>query len=94
MIFTVKNNISNQNINDLFFLFLKILFPLRDSPFRLEQQKLGFDDQYSCNLELEQSLDREYKDFYVIEIIARDGGNPSKSDKMTLQIKVCFNMVT
>lgn len=58
------------------------------SPFRLEQQKLGFDDQYSCNLELERSLDREYKDYYVIEIVASDGGNPRRSDKMTLQIKV------
>ena len=63
----------------------------------MEQQKLGFDDQYSCSLELEHSLDREYKDYYVIEIVARDGGNPSRSDKMTLQIKVrvilfyCFN---
>ena len=59
----------------------------------MEQQKLGFDDQYSCNLELERSLDREYKDYYVIEIVASDGGTPRRSDKMTLQIKVGLQFV-
>ena len=62
----------------------------REAPFRLKQQTLGFDNMYSTNLELVRPLDREVVDYYIIEIVASDGGNPPRSDKMTLQIKVCF----
>eukprot|EP00116_Pleurobrachia_bachei_P002160 sb/3462422/ len=84
---SVSNCIITSRAGDHYYICHVIYFK-SGSPFRLHQQKLGFDDQYSCELELITPLDREHQEIVVVTILAADGANPPKTDTLTLNIKV------
>ncbi|GAB1603901.1 protocadherin beta-15-like isoform X4 [Argonauta hians] len=58
-----------------------------DDPFALSVSR-RVDGSYSLGIILKRELDREVKDIYLLQVIGKDGGTPSKHGILDVQISV------
>ena len=84
-----RRHIINALDNDVSISYSHIVYELEkeDNPFTLSVSKtlVGTSD---LNLILEERLDREVKDFYLIQVIAKDGGSPPKQSVLDVHVSV------
>ncbi|XP_036364467.1 protocadherin beta-15-like isoform X3 [Octopus sinensis] len=83
-------SIPNAVDRDVHLLNSQISYELikeEDDPFTLAVSR-RVDSSYSLSITLENKLDREIKDIYMLQIIAKDGGTPSKHGILDVQISV------
>ena len=86
----MKKLIPNAMDKDISGLNSQITYELNkddEDPFTLSVSKtlVGTSD---LNLILEERLDREVKDFYLIQVIAKDGGSPPKQSVLDVHVSV------
>ena len=85
-----KISIPNAIDRDVGILNSQISYQLEknvDEPFTLSIAK-SVDGISKLSITLEERLDREVKDFYDIQVIARDSGSPSKQSVLDVHISV------
>ena len=86
----IKISIPNAIDRDVGLLNSQITYQLkknRDEPFTLSISE-RVDGTSDLSIILEDMLDREAKDAYVIQVIARDGGSPAKQSVLDVHILV------
>ena len=82
--------ISNAVDKDVGVINSKISYELKkykDEPFSLLVSK-NVDGTSKLEVSLEERLDREVKDSYLIQVVAKDGGSPSKQTVLHVHISV------
>ena len=85
-----KISIPNAVDRDIGVLNSQITYQLRkskDEPFALSVSK-SLDGTSKISILLEEGLDRELKDLYMLHIMAKDGGSPPKQSILNIQIYV------
>ena len=85
-----KISIPNAIDKDVGVLNSQITYELKkkmDEPFTLFVSK-SVDGTSELFINLEEKLDREIKDNYVIQVIAKDGGSPAKQNVLNVHITV------
>ncbi|GAB1603900.1 protocadherin beta-15-like [Argonauta hians] len=85
-----RRSIPNAVDKDVHILNSQISYELikqPDDPFTLAVSR-RVDSSYSLSITLENKLDREVKDIYELQVIAKDGGTPSKHGILDVQISV------
>ena len=86
----VKLIIPNAIDKDVGFVNSKISYELKkmkNEPFTLDVAP-SIDGTSQLRIRLEQKLDRETKDTYVVQVIAKDTGTPSKQSTLNVHISV------
>ena len=86
----VKRIIPNAIDKDVGFINSKITYKLKkihNEPFTLSVYK-KVDGRSDLSIILGERLDREVKDSYLIQVIAQDGGSPSKESVLLVHVSV------
>ena len=86
----VRKSIPNAIDRDVGIINSQILYELKknmDDPFTLSVSKT-VDGTSDLIITLEDMLDREVKDSYVIQVIAKDGGSPPKQSILDVHISI------
>ena len=85
-----KVSIPNAIDKDIGIVNSQIAYELKktkDEPFTLSTTK-KVDGTSDLSIELERMLNREIKDSYTIQVIAKDGGSPPKQSVLTVHISI------
>lgn len=85
-----KMLIPNAKDNDVGILNSQVSYEFRKSknePFTLQASE-NVVGTFDLSIKLEQRLDREIEDSYIVEVIAKDGGNPPKQSVLQVHITV------
>lgn len=86
----LKKSIPGATDKDIGFSNSHITYELKEDqndPFSLEVSK-KLDGTSELRIELQERLDREVKEFYKIQVVAKDGGQPSQQSVLDLHISV------
>ncbi|GAB1603904.1 protocadherin beta-15 [Argonauta hians] len=78
----VDKDVSVLNSQIIYHLIKK-----QEEPFKLDVSK-RVDGSYSLRITLENKLDREMQDSYLLKVVAKDGGTPSKKCVLNIEIRV------
>lgn len=85
-----RRSIPNAIDKDVGILNSQITYQLKknmDDPFTLSISK-SLDGTSKLSITLEDMLDREVKDSYMVQVIAKDGGSPSQQSVLDVHISV------
>ncbi|GAB1604335.1 protocadherin beta-13-like isoform X1 [Argonauta hians] len=80
-------NALDKDVSSLYNLINYQLYKSPDEPFSLSVNK-KVDGTAKIGIMLEEALDRELKDSYTLQVVARDGGSPPKEGVLDIQISV------
>ncbi|XP_029645575.1 protocadherin beta-13-like isoform X1 [Octopus sinensis] len=80
-------NALDKDVSTLYNQINYQLYKNLDEPFSLSVNK-KVDGTAKIGIMLEEALDRELKDSYTLQVIARDGGSPPKEGILDIQISV------
>lgn len=90
MVMGTKRSIPNAIDRDIGVINSQITYQLKknkDEPFKLLVSK-SVDGTSKLDIILEDKLDRESKDTYIIQVIAKDGGSPPKQSILDVHIAI------